>query len=282
MITLGLIGAGQWGQNYLKLADKLNVKMLVGDRLSWHELVNSKKCQGIIIATPPDTHVEIALEALSNNLPVMIEKPLALNIQEAAKLKEYDGKLPILINHLHLFAPAYEYICKAVQPMNIAHIRSVGCNKGPYRNYSSLFDYGPHDIAMGMHLFKTNDDPIIDFVIETSPDGVGNQFEINLKYFQTISHHITIGNAGPQKTRFFEVQTNLGNCFVYNDLSEYKLTCNNAAIKINTLTPLENAVSCFIKSIDGYTDDRFGLDISLKTIKILDYCQKIFAANNCS
>jgi predicted dehydrogenase len=54
MITLGLIGAGTWGQNYLKLADKLNVKMLVGGRLDWHELINSKKCQGIIVATPPE------------------------------------------------------------------------------------------------------------------------------------------------------------------------------------------------------------------------------------
>lgn len=272
MITLGLIGAGKWGQNYLKLADKLNIKIKVGNRLDWHELINSKTCQGIIIATHPDSHVKIALEALKNNLPVMIEKPLALTNTEINILQEYKNNAPILVNHIHLFAPAYEYMYNIIQPFDITHIRSIGCNKGPYRNYSSLLDYGPHDVAMGLHLFRTNDDPIVDYIYRTSPDGIGDQFELNLKYLGNISHRITVGNAGPQKTRLFEVETTKGNLFIYNDVLDNKLFCNNNSIKINDISPLENALNHFIKSLNGYVDHRFGLEPSLKIIKTLEYC----------
>lgn len=272
MIDVCIVGVGKWGLNYLKLADKLGINFIIANRFNWKEIINSKKCQGVIITTPPDSHVEIAIESLKNNLPVMIEKPLALNSDDALKLKKYENHAPILINHLHLFAPAYEYICKNILPEDIVKIKSIGCNNGPYRNYSSLLDYGPHDFAMGAFLLQTNDLPEVDFFSEITNNNSKN-FELNIKYFEKIPHHITVGNAGPEKIRLFEVKTIKNNIFIYNDMSNNKLLLDNKIITVGNISPLENSLNSFIKSFNGYIDNRFGLDIGINFLKIFEQCK---------
>jgi hypothetical protein len=39
--------------------------------------------------------------------------------------------------------------------------------------------------------------------------------------------------------------------------------------------PLKNAIQAFIDGLDGREDERFGLDLSFKIIKILETCDKI-------
>lgn len=275
MKTLGLVGNGKWGSNYIHIASQLKepVKIIVGNRLDWYELIHSKKCDGIIIATPPDSHIKIAREALKANLPVMIEKPLALSLHDALILKEYESNAPILVNHLHLFSPAFEGMCRIIDPLDIIEIRSTGVNVGPFRNYSSLFDYGPHDLSMGMYLTKSNS-PEIEMSIRSAPASSypsANTFELKLIYLKDIYHRITVGNAGPQKTRNFYVTTKK-DVYLYDDVSEEKLFINNKPQEISKISTLENSLEHFIKSIDGYTDNRFGLDLSINIVSILQNC----------
>ncbi len=275
MKTLGLIGVGKWGKIILNTLEKLPVNVITAGRLDWYELIHSKKCDGIIIATPPNSHIKIATEALKLNLPIMIEKPLSLKYQEALQLKEYETKAPILINHLHLFSPAIEELYKIINTDDIVHIRSVGINIGPFRDYSALFDYGSHDVSMGLYL--TRSVPSIEFVYchkKQIEKNTGCTFEIELDYFQRFKHRITVGNAGPQKTRLLEIKTTKNNLFIYNDLKDNKLYVNGSSIELSKISTLENSLWHFIKSIEGYTDNRFGLDIALKTTKILEECYR--------
>lgn len=69
----------------------------------------------------------------------MIEKPLALTYDEALKIKNYTT--PIFVNNLHLFSPAFEKLLEMIKDEKIIAINSIAGNYGPFRNYSSLFDY---------------------------------------------------------------------------------------------------------------------------------------------
>lgn len=53
------------------------------------ELLRDPIIDAVYIATPPDTHVEYALEALEAGKFVYLEKPMALNVAEAKKLDKY-------------------------------------------------------------------------------------------------------------------------------------------------------------------------------------------------
>lgn len=265
MKTIGLIGAGKWGQNYIKLADKLNIKLQIADRLTWKSLIKSRVCDGVVIATHPDSHIEIAIESLEKNIPVMIEKPLALNYKDAVVLQKY--KTTILVNNLHLFSPAFEYIVNNIDKNNIVEITSIGCNKGPYRDYSPLFDYGSHDLSMGIFLLK--DKPILQSINTLYLDEKSQQYELNIVY-KNIKHNMIVGNFGPNKQRLFKVKTKKNDIFIYNDLAENKLLLNNQAIDIKEISTLENSFSHFIKATEGYIDDRFGIEDSLLAIKFLE------------
>ncbi len=105
-----LIGKGAWGKNYIKTIDSFfpKIKLTVADRTNWKQLID-KGPAGVIIATPPDSHIEIAKHALRENILCLIEKPLALSLNEAKELEQYSN-VPILIGHIYLFSNWFQKI----------------------------------------------------------------------------------------------------------------------------------------------------------------------------
>src|SRR5208283_3041583 len=96
-----LVGSGVWGQKYISTLSNFSaVSLEAASRDNWKELID-KKPDGVIVCTPPQSHVEIASYALSQNIPTMIEKPLALSLSEAKLLRQFSA--PILVNYVHLF-----------------------------------------------------------------------------------------------------------------------------------------------------------------------------------
>ncbi len=62
----------------------------------WRVLVNDPKVEAIVIASPQQTHREIALAALAKGMHVFCEKPLGLNLaesQEMLKAAEASGRI---------------------------------------------------------------------------------------------------------------------------------------------------------------------------------------------
>ena len=267
-----LVGAGKWGKQCAGVLSKFNnVVLKIADRTNWKSLIDEHP-DGVVICTPPESHIEIATYSLDKNIPTMIEKPLALSYQEASQLLKYGDSVPILINNLHLFSPAFQQICQLVSSKDIVSISSYGTNTGPIRNYSSLFDYGPHDISMSLYLMKSM--PIVDLISHQSSDDK-ELFEICLTYQPFIKHYMCIGNGSPIKQRYFEVVTQANDILIYDDLAKHKLIINNKIPVIESGTTLESSFNHFIKSLDGYQDDKFGVALSLQVLKILEECQKL-------
>jgi len=105
-INIGVIGYGYWGPNIVRnffTAANCSVKMVADgrtDRLAQlakafpsvkgvstaDEIINSKEIDAVVIATPVFTHYPLAKKALENGKHVLIEKPMALNAKEAARI----------------------------------------------------------------------------------------------------------------------------------------------------------------------------------------------------
>lgn len=260
-MNLLLIGNGKWGQNYVKTCQEFPINLTIANKSNWIELINSKSYQGVIIATPPNSHVKIALEALKLNIPVIIEKPISLSYHETLSLKPYENI--ILVNYTHLFSPAFERLSQ-IDFNEIQNIKSIGSNIGPIRGYSCLYDYGPHDLSMGLYL-NQNHDYSLGCCYKSNNT---NQclYTINVSY-DKINHNIIIGNDF-KKTRYFEV--NLKNKqWIYDDLSIHKLYLNKVPQNIDNVLPLHNLIRVFINLIEGKPDSRIGLGLSLKVMEIL-------------
>jgi predicted dehydrogenase len=263
--TICLIGNGAWGKNYISVFRKLKIPFEVGDRRDWQQVI--KKCDAVIVATSPSSHIDIAEYCLSNHLPTLIEKPISLSLQEINRIKSFEKHAPILVNYIHLFSPAYQKLKSLVDPINVKRIDSYGHNYGPYRNYSSLLDYAPHDLSMGIDLMGDVKNVLRGFTIDDYP---GKQHCINIEYSNKVRHHMLIGNSG-KKRRYFEVNDLDGKCFIYDDLVENKLTVNGEPIQISDKKPLNCVVEHFVNVIGG---EKLLFDLSLSE-KIMETIEKI-------
>ena len=101
-LTIGLVGCGRWGSNHLRTLNALKstgrigrvvvcdidaqkLKAVDADAVytSLRPMLEQEQLDGLAIVTPPETHVELAREALQRNLPLLVEKPLALEHEDA-------------------------------------------------------------------------------------------------------------------------------------------------------------------------------------------------------
>ena len=71
------------------LASKFNIKNKFQD---YKELISNVDFDAAIIATPTNTHKDIAVELIKAKKPVLIEKPIALNYAEAKEIYEATKK----------------------------------------------------------------------------------------------------------------------------------------------------------------------------------------------
>lgn len=86
---------------------------------SWLALVNSRDIDVVLIASPSDTHCEIALKALAAGKHILLEKPIALNMEDADRLCEAEqasgnvAGVGLYLRHLPLFCHLREQLPSA-------------------------------------------------------------------------------------------------------------------------------------------------------------------------
>ena len=118
--NVGLIGTGEFSQFLLEAysgMEGIKIKGLCGnsnkerlDRLSkkysipirsldYKEFLKEKDLDLVVIASPPFLHARMAIVALENGKSVLCEKPLAISMDEARKIREVlassDGRLKV-------------------------------------------------------------------------------------------------------------------------------------------------------------------------------------------
>lgn len=157
--NLLLIGKGRWGSVIEK---NLNAIEEVGQVFTctrdWKDYLERTDIQGVVIATPPATHTEIALAFIEKGVPVFIEKPMALSSHDAHQIiaaSETTG-VSVQIGHIHLYNDAFIALKKLIEVYGpIRRVDTEGSNFGPYRSdYSVIWDYASHDVSMVLDLLQ--------------------------------------------------------------------------------------------------------------------------------
>jgi predicted dehydrogenase len=101
-LRIALAGCGRWGSNILRDLLTLGTSVAVADPAperrafalaagaeeAASDLRELASCDGIVIATPASTHVDVARQALVAGVPVFIEKPFTTTAESARRLAE--------------------------------------------------------------------------------------------------------------------------------------------------------------------------------------------------
>ncbi len=81
------------------VSEKFNIEKHYTD---YKEMLDKEEIEAVIIATPTNTHLEIALDCLKANKHILIEKPIARNVSEAKQInaasKKYKKQVMVGMN----------------------------------------------------------------------------------------------------------------------------------------------------------------------------------------
>jgi predicted dehydrogenase len=294
LVRLGLIGAGRWGKNFIRTIRGLDGVVLSvlcsrnpasGSLVDstcrivqdWRDLLGGDLCEGVIIATPPDTHAEILEAMIRARMPSMVEKPLTLDLQQALDLQRVLRlhPTPVLVDHIYLFHPAYIELKRLSMELGpIRSVQSEGGNHGPFRpNYSALWDYGPHDISMCLDLLQESPQRVACRASETQE---GGSYELDLEFPNDIRSCLKVSNVASEKVRRFTVRCEQ-HVLIFDDLLPQKLRQDGAPVPVADRLPLAAAVAAFVNGIRHGATEPFGLDLAVEVIRTLDQAQREIA-----
>lgn len=178
MITIGQVGLGYWGPNLLRNFQALPgavVKSVcdldgatldrVGDQYSqlhrttdFQDLLGDHKIQAIVVTTSAVTHYRLARMALEAGKHVLVEKPIALDVEQAEDLVclADDRRLVLMVGHLLLYHPAVMHLKRLLASDalgDVYYIYTERRNLGKVRqDENAMWSLAPHDISMVLHL----------------------------------------------------------------------------------------------------------------------------------
>ena len=88
----------------------------------WRVLVDDPRVEAIVIASPPDTHVEIVERAAKLGKAVMCEKPLGSSTTDSARMMEAAANIPNMVGFNYIRTPASQYVHQLLQAGEIGQI----------------------------------------------------------------------------------------------------------------------------------------------------------------
>jgi predicted dehydrogenase len=184
-LRLGVVGTGPWGRNYARTIAGMSEVTLarVAGRADWHDLVRAGDVDAMVVAVPPAAQPEIALAAIEAGRPLLLEKPLALSTEAAERIAAAAAahSVLVMVDHVHLFHPAWEELKRAAaQRGPVRSIEAAAGGPGPYRaGVSTLWDWGPHDVAMCLDLLGAPQ-AVDAECLEARPAGAGSAERLRL------------------------------------------------------------------------------------------------------
>jgi UDP-2-acetamido-3-amino-2,3-dideoxy-glucuronate N-acetyltransferase len=126
--------------------------------LSFEDVLADPDVDGIVLATPAECHYQMALQALTANKDVFVEKPLALEWQDGLEMVEAarERNRILMVGHLLHYHPAVIKLKELIEQGALGRLEYVYSNRLSMgkirREENALWSFAPHDISVLLSL----------------------------------------------------------------------------------------------------------------------------------
>lgn len=174
-VKVAVVGCGYWGKNLVRNFNQLKALALVCDTtpagraaaaamapqtaiVAGIQQAFEAKISGVVIATPAETHYELARLALEAGKDVFVEKPLALTYEQGRQLVQLAKARQriLMVGHVLEYHPAVVRLLALVQQGELGKVRYIYSNRlslGKVRREENiLWSFAPHDVAVILRL----------------------------------------------------------------------------------------------------------------------------------
>ena len=226
-LRIALIGFGHWGPNYARIVSELQETELAAlcemdpkraERArgryphipvysNVQEMAKNNNIDALIISTPASTHYELARIFLDSGRHVLLEKPMALDVEQCERLTELAEKKSkvLMVGHTFLYNASVrkmKQVVRCTEFGRVYYLHATRTNLGPIRqDVDAVWDLAPHDIS------------IFDYVLEQQPlwasaigsrvlkNGNDDVAFITFGYPDSVIANIHVSWADPDKVR---------------------------------------------------------------------------------
>jgi predicted dehydrogenase len=329
--VLAQVGCGYWGPNLLRNFSALphcRVKYVVDSSVERRAFVESNfprtravdacatvlsdpEINGVLVATPAETHFRLAKEALLAGKHVFVEKPLATKVAEVDELDRLaqERNLVVMAGHTFIYNAAVRYVKKLLDAGELGEIRyiySQRLNLGRIRaDIDALWNFAPHDISIIQYWLG---DPVPVSVHRLGMDfiqkGVDDVVFLNIVYPQKIIANIHVSWLDPQKVRKMII-VGSRKMVVYDDIADAKIAIYDKGIdkrailgqnmdfdqprpdqfnyrsgdilmpQINFTEPLRSEAEAFVESIRNGKNPITGIPHARNVVSVLEQARAL-------
>lgn len=316
-ISLAIVGAGRWGFNHVRTANQLldaknitvfdsfpQVELKIKELNSeinftsdFESVLNNKAINAVVIATPAETHFEIAKKCMKAGKNVLVEKPITLVPEEAEELLNLSLSLDLklMVGHVLLFHPAVLRMKKAIEDGEIGNLQYIYSNRlnlGAIRSEeNALWSFAPHDISVVQYLVGDNPTDIEANGGAFVQNGIEDSTLTFLSYPNNVKAHIFVSWLHPFKEQRMVVIGDKGMYVFEDSLKEEKLKfykkgfkevdgmiekfdADYEVVEFENAMPLAEEQKHFYDSILNNTTPRTDGKHALEVIEILDKATK--------
>ncbi|MGH3881937.1 MAG: Gfo/Idh/MocA family protein [Pseudonocardiaceae bacterium] len=172
---MAVVGYGYWGSKHMRVLSSMpgvHVTIVEQDperiaeaRRSYpaaesaHRLDDVlQRVDAVVVATPPSTHAEVALQALRHGRHTLVEKPLATTVDDGQKMVDSAAAagVHLMVGHTFEYNAAVwklKEIIDSGELGRILYIDAARLSLGKYqRDCNVIWDLAPHDISIASYL----------------------------------------------------------------------------------------------------------------------------------
>ena len=318
---IALVGCGYWGKNLCRNFHSLGALAAVVDATekgqataryiapnaiisdNFDAILIDDQIQGVALATPAETHAELAIQAMRAGKDVFVEKPMALSISDAEAMQAVSNETSriLMVGHLLEYHPVVLKLRELIDSGELGKINYVYSNRlnfGKVRTEeNALWSFAPHDVAVILRLLGQSP-------IEVSASG-GSYLTIdiadvtvsNLRFKDNSRAHIFVSWLHPYKEQRLVV---IGDqkMAIFNDLNPLgeKLCIYPQSVEFDGrmpvlkqedsefiehagTEPLREECAHFLECMKTRNNPLTDANSGIETLKVLHACQSSIEQN---
>ena len=220
---IALVGCGYWGKNLCRnfydlgalghvvdatdagKAKALELAPEIPVSSSLENVLQDEAIKAVALATPAETHAEIAILAMMEGKDVFVEKPMSLTLEDAQKMRETaqaEGRI-LMVGHLLEYHPAVLKLRDLIDSGELGKINYIYSNRlnfGKVRTEeNALWSFAPHDVAVILRLMGESPVEVSATGGSYITEGLADTTVSNLRFANESRAHVFVSWLHPFK-----------------------------------------------------------------------------------